>query len=128
MEVKCITNNHGFSMLTVEVSIASDEVDYFPLRAVIDTGASVSLISPALIERLRPSASNREITAIGVNGPSKKPMYHFRAKIGPTYERPYCDAVPMAGTFLGYDLVIGLDILLETGLILSPTGSHKLDI
>lgn len=97
-----------------------------PVTGVIDTGASVSLLSPSLVKLVQPAPSGKKLMCHGIDGPSEKRLLHFSITLGDFNKD--CQAVEMAGSFLGYDLVIGLDILLETGLTLSRGGEHRLDI
>jgi hypothetical protein len=120
MMIDCITNEYGFSLLTTQVL-----VDDMPLTAVVDTGAAVSLVSPHLRECMSAEDMDMSMLCHGVDGTTDKPLFTFGIQIG-TYCKLDCMGVEMASSFLGYDLVIGLDIILETGLTLMPGGEHRL--
>lgn len=113
MNIEIVTNKSGFSLLTTTVMVNSEEV-----TAVIDTGASVSLISPDLVARHN-LAPRGELKAHGLTGPSWRKQYTISVEIGGDDLGSF-SAIALPGKFVNkYDLVLGLDVILKTGLTIT---------
>jgi hypothetical protein len=124
--VECITNRLGYSMLVTPVEVYTSAVEPFIVRAIVDTGASVSMLSPALIQRLRAPAKHRIMMVHGSSGKKPHPMVGFGLRV-PGYENDDCTGIALTNAVAGHDLVLGLDVLLATGLTLTPGGKHRLE-
>lgn len=122
--VRCVTNKKGFSVLVAEVEVSSATVEPITITAVIDTGASVSLMSPDLAKRLEAQPSGENAIVHGAGGAMRKPLLRYHIKAGDLAIETR--AIALDGRFMGYDLALGLDVLLETGLTITPGGEHRL--
>ncbi len=121
--VRCITNKKGFSVLVADVEVSSGTVEPLSITAVIDTGASVSLMSPDLAKRIEAQPTKETTIVHGAGGAMRKPLLRYSITAGGlTMETR---AIALDGRFMGYDLALGLDVLLETGLTLTPGGEHR---
>lgn len=107
--------------------------------ALLDTGATVSMLTDELISDLGLVETGQHAQTVGSEGIAQKAVFRFDMgfmtppQIGNNFIEFYksingCLATKMSSGLFQCRLVIGMDILITTGLTLLPTGDFFLSV
>jgi len=98
---------------TATVSLAGT-IHSAGLRAIIDTGGQVTLVSPSVVAALNAVLHDASPPIVGVDGKAIEVggLIEFQLRIPPLPQRTICASVA-SHTLRGTDLLVGMDYLIE---------------